>query len=194
MAENVCFERTRLGTYLLRLGGSCCPCWSLGRGTLTGGARVGGASDWIFAFGRRLVLSVTSQANPSSNEDKSLIKRTASEEAILAKRPRRKVRTRTPDGSDEEDKNEKTDFVVTTEAVVEPPGLSQDEDETSKVDFVPPQYYAYQYLGQGFLSLADSYQIPNNGGANECTYLGRISKEVYVSFCVCVFFHAKLCI
>ena len=66
-----------------------CPCWSLGRGTLTGGARSGGAGDWIFAFGRRLVLSVS--RGQVSNEDKKLIKRTASEEAILAKRPRRKT-------------------------------------------------------------------------------------------------------
>ena len=78
-----------MGGYLLRLGGSCCPCWSLGRGTLTGGARSGGAGNWIFAFGRRLVLSVS--RGQVSNEDKKLIKRTASEEAILAKRPRRKT-------------------------------------------------------------------------------------------------------
>ena len=78
-----------MGGYLLRLGGSCCPCWSLGRGTLTGGARSGGAGDWIFAFGRCLVLSVS--RGQVSNEDKKLIKRTASEEAILAKRPRRKT-------------------------------------------------------------------------------------------------------
>ena len=80
-------KTTKLGTFLLKLGGSCCPCWSLGRATLTGGSRGGGAGDWIFAFGRRLVLSMTSR----SHEDKHLL-RSASEEEIMAKRPRRQIK------------------------------------------------------------------------------------------------------
>ena len=77
--------RSRLGTVLIRLGTACCPCLSPGR--VVSSTPTGGGVDWLWAFGRRLLLAV-SISRSSRPEDSRLIQRTASEEEILSKRPR----------------------------------------------------------------------------------------------------------
>jgi hypothetical protein len=77
--------RTRLGTVLIRVGTACCPCFSPTR--VVSSTPTGGSVDWLWAFGRRLLLAV-SLSRASRTEDTRLLQRTASEEEILSKRPR----------------------------------------------------------------------------------------------------------
>ena len=77
--------RSRLGTVLIRLGTACCPCLSPAR--VVSSTPTGGGIDWLWAFGRRLLLAV-SLSRSSRSEDTRLLQRTASEEEILSKRPR----------------------------------------------------------------------------------------------------------
>ena len=77
--------RSRLGTVLIRLGTACCPCLSPAR--VVSSTPTGGGVDWLWAFGRRLLLAV-SLSRSSRSEDTRLLQRTASEEEILSKRPR----------------------------------------------------------------------------------------------------------
>ena len=77
--------RSRLGTVLVRLGTACCPCLSPGR--VISSTPTGGSIDWLWAFGRRLLLAV-SFGRVSRSEDTKLLQRSASEEEILSKRPR----------------------------------------------------------------------------------------------------------
>ena len=78
--------RSRFGTVLIRLGTACCPCLSPGR--VVSSTPTGGGVDWLWAFGRRLLLAV-SLSRSSRSEDSRLLQRSASEEEILSKRPRR---------------------------------------------------------------------------------------------------------
>ena len=78
--------RSRFGALLIRLGTSCCPCFSPGR--VIASTPTGGSVDWLWAFGRRILLAVSSSRARGAPEDSSLIQRTASEEEILSKRPR----------------------------------------------------------------------------------------------------------
>ena len=77
--------RTRLGTVLIRLGTACCPCLSPSR--VVSSTPTGGSVDWLWAFGRRLLLAV-SLSRGSRSEDSRLLQRSESEEEILSKRPR----------------------------------------------------------------------------------------------------------
>lgn len=78
-------NRSRFGTILIRLGTACCPCLSPGR--VVNSTPTGGSADWLWAFGRRLLLAVSLNRG-SRSEDTRLLHRSASEEEILSKRPR----------------------------------------------------------------------------------------------------------
>ena len=92
-------HRSRIGAALIRLGTACCPCLSPGR--IVTSTPTGGSSDWLWAFGRRLLLAVS--FSRSRTEDTRLLQRTASEEEILSRRPRFTKKT---GGSFEKNKNE----------------------------------------------------------------------------------------
>ena len=78
-------HRSRIGAILIRLGTACCPCLSPGR--IVSSTPTGGSADWLWAFGRRLLMAVSLSRVPHT-EDTRLLHRSASEEEILAKRPR----------------------------------------------------------------------------------------------------------
>ena len=77
--------RSKFGNVMIRLGTACCPCLSPAR--VVSSTPTGGSVDWLWAFGRRLLLAV-SLSSTSRSEDSRLLQRTASEEEILSKRPR----------------------------------------------------------------------------------------------------------